>query len=192
MDEQADDQYYDLHQTQAPLCATAWTYKETCNRKCRHMGTEAVEVGWTTSDKVLLVILAAFAAIMVGLIARKRTKMSNKDTLLEQAAMSASGLQQPHVIGVCVLVVIVVSIFVLLGLKNITWGLMLIINTCLFGYLMKLTVVSARLSEEDTIIGPDGTIQRRDSDDSSVDDDGVSRATTHASGTGFFNLPVLT
>ena len=46
---------------------------------------------------------------MLGLIVRKRQKMSNKDSLLEQAAMSAAGLQQPHVIGILVLIVIVVA-----------------------------------------------------------------------------------
>jgi hypothetical protein len=105
---------------------------------------------------------------MLGLIIRKRQKMSNKDALLEQAAMSAAGLQQPHVIGIFVLVVIVVLVFALLGLKNVTWALLLLVNTALFGYLMKLTVDSG-VSTGEAVIGPDGTILRRDSDDSSVE-----------------------
>ena len=193
MDEQADDQYYEVHQTQAPQCSTAWIYKESCDRKCRHMGAEAADTHWSTSDKVLLAILSSFAAIMVGLIIRKRQKMSNKDTLLEQAAMSAAGLQTPHIIGVALLVCLVVAVFALLGLKNITWALLLIINTSLFAYLMKLTIQSS-VRPPDTMIGPDGQILRRDSDDSSVDGDlSTARESTAYGGiTGLFTLPTIT
>lgn len=186
MNQNVDDQYYELHKTQAPLCATAWTYKQTCDGKCKRLGQENSTNGWQTSDQVLLSILVLFAAIMLGLIAHKRQMRSNKDTLLEQAAMSAAGLQQPHVIGVCILVTLVVAVFALLGLKNITWTLLLAINTALFGYLMKLTLQS---SPPENIIGPDGTIMRNDSDDSSVDDESSKNA---GGATGFFTLPTLT
>lgn len=124
---------------------------------------------------------------MLGLILRKRQKMSNKDSLMEQAAMSAAGLQQPHVIGIFILVVLVIAVFALLGLQNITWALLLIINSALFGYLMKLTVDSG-LSAGETIIGPDGTILRRDSDDSSVEDSSRESSRRNA---GTYMLPVL-
>lgn len=106
--------------------------------------------------------------------------------------MSAAGLQQPHVIGVCILVILVISIFALLGLKNITWALLLIINTCLFGYLMKLTVDASDLASRETIIGPDGTIQRRDSDDSSLDEGSRDTSTRPGGITGLFTLPTIT
>ena len=189
MDEQADDQYYEVHQTQAPFCATAWNYRQACGRKCQHTGLESETDGWNTSDKVLLTILTLFALIMVGLIVRKRQSMSNKDALLEQAAMSAAGLQQPHVIGVSLLVVLVVAVFALLGLKNITWALLLLINTALFAYLMKLTVDSG-VSTGETIIGPDGTIIRNDSDDSSTMESPT--ASNYRGITGMFTLPTLT
>jgi hypothetical protein len=124
---------------------------------------------------------------MLGLIVRKRQRMSNKDALLEQAALSAAGLQQPHLIGVFILVVLVIAVFALLGLKNITWFLLLISNTALFGYLMKLTVDSG-LSSSERIMGPDGIILRRDSDDSSVED--ASRDSSRR-GAGTYMLPVL-
>jgi len=57
---------------------------------------------------------------MLVAILRKRRKMSNKDALLEQAAMSAAGLQQAHVVGIVILVVLVIAVFALLGLKDIT------------------------------------------------------------------------
>jgi hypothetical protein len=126
---------------------------------------------------------------MLGLIIGKRQKMSNKDALLEQAAMSAAGLQQPHVIGIFILVVIVVAVFALLGLKNITWALLLILNTALFGYLMKLTVDSG-VSAGETVIGPDGTVLRRDSDDSSVDS--IDCASPGRSAAGTYSLPTIT
>jgi hypothetical protein len=131
-------------------------------------------------------ILNLFAVVMLGLIVRKRQKMSNKETLLEQAAMSAAGLQPPHVIGIFILVVLVVAVFALLGLKDITWALLLLINTALFGYLMKLTVESSVATGE-TVIGPDGTILRQDSDDSSMEESRESKRRT----AGTYMLPRL-
>ena len=113
--------------------------------------------------------------------------MSNKDALLEQAAMSAAGLQQAHVVGIVILVVLVIAVFALLGLKNITWALLLIMNTALFGYLLKLTVDSG-VSTGETIIGPDGTIIRR------TDSDESSTASSHGNNpnNGTYTLPTLT
>jgi hypothetical protein len=162
--------FYENRQTEAPLCSTAWAYKSNCNRKCQRTGLEPKEKdGWNTPDKILLAILAVFGAGMLVVILTKRQNMSNKDALLEQAAMSAAGMQQAHVIGIFILVVIVVTVFALLQLKNITWALLLIMNTALFGYLMKLTVDSG-VSAGETVIGPDGNIIRHaDSDDSSLE-----------------------
>ena len=152
------------------------------------MGLESVDgQGWNTSDKILLAILSVFGLIMLGLIVRKRQKMSNKDALLEQAAMSAAGLQPPHVIGILLLVILVVAVFAVLGLKNITWALLLIINTGLFGYLMKLTVDSG-VSTGETVIGPDGTIVRKDSDDSSMDSSSRESSRRNA---GTYMLPTI-
>lgn len=95
--------------------------------------------------------------------------MSNKDALLEQAAISAVGLQQSHVLGMFALLILVIAMFALLKLKKITWGLLLILNIVLFAYLMKLTVDG---SVKETIIGPDGKIvERDDSDDEEEEDD---------------------
>jgi len=178
-DDAVDDGFYENRMTNAPLCQTAWTYKQECDRKCQHTGLEKSREGWTSSDQVLLAILTVFGLIMLGLIVKKRQEMSNKDTLLEQAAMSAVGLQQPHVIGIFILVILVIAVFALLGLKNITWALLLIINTAMFAYLMKLTI-SSSVAAGETIIGPDGEILRQDSDDSdasSTDGDNNKRGT---------------
>jgi hypothetical protein len=189
-DDQIDDMFYENRQTNAPLCSTAWNYKQTCNRKCQRSGLEPREKdGWSTPDKILLAILAIFGAGMLVAILRKRQNMSNKDALLEQAAMSAAGLQQAHVIGIFVLIVIVITVFALLQLKNITWALLLIMNTALFGYLMKLTVDSG-VSAGETMIGPDGTIIRHvDSDDSSVESSAPHGAKNNNAGT--YMLPTL-
>jgi hypothetical protein len=159
--------FYENRQTQAPLCSYAWNNKEWCNKKCQKLGMERDNKnGWNTSDKIILGVLSVFAIGMMMAILQKRRNMSNKDALLEQAAMSAAGLQQAHVICIFILVVLIITVFALLGLKNITWALLLLLNTVLFGYLMKLTVDSA-VSASETMIGPDGTIIRRgDSDDS--------------------------
>lgn len=189
-DDAVDDMYYENRQTDAPLCSTAWNYKATCNRKCQKFGIERSEKdGWSTPDKILLAILALFGFGMLIAILRKRQKMSNKDALLEQAAMSAAGLQQAHVIGIFFLIVIVITVFALLQLKNITWALLLIMNTALFGYLMKLTVDSGVGSGE-TMIGPDGTIIRQaDSDDSSIESS--LPASTKNSNAGTYMLPAI-
>jgi hypothetical protein len=181
---EVDDAFYEERKTNSPLCAVPWASKEVCDSKCQHIGMEKKQrEGFNASDRVLLGILVTFGLVVVGLIIRKRHQMTNKDTLLEQAALSASGLQQPHVVCLFVLIVLVIAVFALLGLKNVTWTLLLIIDTILFAYLMKLTIASS-MNAPDTIIGPDGTIFRNDSDDSSVGSNGDRRD-------GTYNLPVI-
>ena len=80
--------FYENRQTEAPLCSNAWNYKQTCNRKCQRTGLEPREKdGWSTPDKILLAVLSIFGFGMLIAILRKRQKMSNKDALLEQAAI---------------------------------------------------------------------------------------------------------
>jgi hypothetical protein len=105
---------------------------------------------------------------MLVAIIQKRQKMSNKDSLLEQAAISAAGLQQSHILGMFALLILIITIFGLLGLKKITWGLLLMLNIVLFSYLMKLTVDG---SVKETIIGPDGKIAEGEASDDEEDDD---------------------
>mmetsp|Transcript_10912 Transcript_10912/g.16785 ORF Transcript_10912/g.16785 Transcript_10912/m.16785 type:complete len:405 (+) Transcript_10912:183-1397(+) len=188
----ADDQFYENKQKNAPLCSTAWQYKNQCDRKCQRTGLERWSLNgshegsqWNTSDKILLCILALFGCGMLVAILQKRRNMSNKDALLEQAAMSAAGLRQSHVIGIFVLVIIVITVFALLGLKNLTWAMLLITNTILFGYLMKLTIDSG-VSTGETVIGPDGTIIRRG--DSSED----SSTESSQANNGTYKIPALT
>ena len=102
-------------------------------------------------------------------IISKRQKMSHKDALLEQAAISAAGLQQSHILGSFLLLILIITVFALLGLKKITWALLLMLNIVLFAYLMKLTVDG---SVKETVIGPDGKIVPDvDSDEEEEDDD---------------------
>lgn len=117
---------------------------------------------------------------MLLAILSRRSKMSKKDSLLEEAAMNAAGLQQSHVIGIFILIIVVIVVFALLGLKSITWALLLIVNTVLFGYLMKLTVDSG-VSAGSTVVGPDGQIIQRDDSDSSDDEDEEKKPTQNPS-----------
>jgi hypothetical protein len=191
-DDEIDDQFYENRKTNAPLCSTAWSYKQECNRKCLRSALESkTRTGWNTPDKVLLGILACFGFGMLAAILQKRQNMSNKDALLEQAAMTAAGLQQAHVIGIFILIIIVITVFALLQLKNITWALLLIMNTALFGYLMKLTVDSG-VSAGETVVGPDGTIIRHaESDDSSVES-AEGEAIPSNNNAGTYMLPTIT
>ncbi len=105
---------------------------------------------------------------MLIAIIQKRQKMSNKDSLLEQAAISAAGLQQSHILGIFALLILIITIFGLLGLKEITWALLLMLNIVLFAYLMKLTVDG---SVKETIIGPNGKIAEGEASDEEEEDD---------------------
>lgn len=165
-EDDVDDQYFENKMTTAPLCSTIWYNKSKCDGKCKRLGNEG-GAGWTTSDKVLLVVLSAFSATMFGVILMKRQKMSNKDALLEQAALSAAGLQQTHIIGIFVLILLVIVMFGLLGLKSITWGMLLLLSTTLFAYLMKLTVDSGLNSA----LVADGDSSDSDDDDEEEDDE---------------------
>mmetsp|Transcript_19798 Transcript_19798/g.30573 ORF Transcript_19798/g.30573 Transcript_19798/m.30573 type:complete len:183 (+) Transcript_19798:754-1302(+) len=157
----------------APVCGHT---KKLVTENAKKMGLEHNRDGWNTSDKILLSILGVFGTGMLIAIVLMRRNMSTKDALLEEAAITAAGLQQGHVIAIFVLVIVVITVFALLNLKNITWTLLLIMNTVLFGYLMKLTIDSG-VSTGETVIGPDGTvIHRGDSDDdSSVESGALSK-----------------
>uniref|UniRef100_A0A7S4N8T7 Uncharacterized protein n=1 Tax=Odontella aurita TaxID=265563 RepID=A0A7S4N8T7_9STRA len=158
-DDAVDDQYYKNKQTSSPLCSALWENQQECDRTCQKMGHGKVSSsGWNTSDKVLLSILSVFGVGMLIAILRKRRNMSKKEVLLEEAAMSAWGLQLTHIIGIFILVVIVIVVFALLGLKKITWGLLILLTTILFSYLMKLTVESGMAPQNCTdVCCPDAT-----------------------------------
>ena len=123
---------------------------------------------------------------MLLAIIQKRQKMSNKDALLEQAAISAAGLQQSHILGIFLLLILIITMFALLGLKKITWALLLMLNIVLFSYLMKLTVDG---SVKQTIIGPDGKIVEKDED--SDDDDEEEDDENPANQSAAYENPVL-
>jgi len=186
-----DDMYFENKKKNAPLCSQVWIEKEMCDRKCQRMGLEPKEnQGWNNSDKVLLVVLSIFGSGMLISIMKKRSRMSNKDALLEQAAMSAAGLQQSHVMGIFLLVTLVICVFALLGLKSITWALLLIMNTVLFGYLMKLTVDSG-ISAGSTVIGPDGQIIQRDGDSEDSEEDEDEEEENAEVNIGEYKSPIL-
>jgi cobalamin biosynthesis protein CobD/CbiB len=127
---------------------------------------------------------------MLLTIIKKRQKMSNKDTLLEQAAISAAGLQQTHILGIFALLILIIVMFALLGLKKITWALLLLLNIVLFAYLMKLTVDG---SMKETIIGPDGKIIENDDSEDEEDDEEEVVSPTSAENGAYENpnLPTL-
>jgi hypothetical protein len=119
---------------------------------------------------------------MLLTIIKKRQKMSNKDALLEQAAISAAGLQQTHVLGIFALLILIIMMFALLGLKKITWALLLLLNIVLFAYLMKLTVDG---SVKETIVGPDGKIiEKEDSEDEEDEEEDIVSPTSAENGAG--------
>lgn len=174
-EDDVDDKYFENRMTNAPLCSTVWEYKQKCGGKCRRMGNEGTSSGWNTSDKLLLTVLGLFSAIMFALIIKKRSKMSKKDTLLEEAAMSAAGIQQTHVIGIFAVTFFVIFLFGLMGLKAITWTMLLLVNLLLFGYLMKLTIdsgLNVPLGPDGQPIGADDSSDEEDEDDDEDDEEG--------------------
>ncbi|KAL7567318.1 hypothetical protein ACA910_015692 [Epithemia clementina (nom. ined.)] len=189
-DDQIDDQFYEKRQMLAPLCSTAWAYKAKCGKKCQRVGLKDELERWQRPELTLLGFLIGFSVLMGGLIWRKRQKMASKDALLEQAAINAAGLQTTHVVGVACLIVLVITGLALLGLKNITLALILLVNVALFGYLMKLTYET---SVGETVVGPDGEIlHKADSEDS---EDGSRESSVRhdaLENNGTYMLPTLT
>jgi hypothetical protein len=166
-EDDVDDAYFENRMTNAPLCSTIWANKSKCDGKCRRLGNDAASGGWNKSDKVLLGVLSVFSALMLTIIVKKRSKMSNKEVLIEEAALSAAGVQQTHIIGTFVLILFVTLIFGLLDMKALTWTILLLVNLSLFAYALKLTIDSGL----NTPVGPDGEPIRDDSSDEEDDDD---------------------
>mmetsp|Transcript_22662 Transcript_22662/g.47111 ORF Transcript_22662/g.47111 Transcript_22662/m.47111 type:complete len:385 (-) Transcript_22662:372-1526(-) len=190
-DDEIDDGYYDYKMTNAPLCRTSWEYRQSCDAKCQMLAREVkARDGWNQADQILLSILTLFGCGMLLAILKKRQKMSNKDALLEQAAITAAGLQPTHILGVFFLLILVIVVFALLNLKKITWALLLLVNILLFAYLMKLTVDG---SVKETIVGPDGKIvEKEESDDDEEEEDGpVGPTSTPAGNYENPNLPPI-
>jgi len=157
--EYRDGSYY------SEFCAILVQSGEECNNRCTKVSSVSVlNDGWTDSDKFLLGFLSIFgAALFVGIVL-ERQKMSKKEALLEEAAMTVAGLQKVHVCGIIVLFLLVVLIFALLQMKTLTWGLLLLSNIILFMYLIKLTAMTN---------GTDRSADKKD-DESSNQSDGYS------------------
>ena len=64
-DDEIDDMFYENRKMNAPLCSTAWNFKQKCDRKCLRTGVDHGRVGWNTPDKVLLAILAIVSCLPV-------------------------------------------------------------------------------------------------------------------------------
>ena len=98
--------------------------------------------------------------------------MSNKNRLIEQAALSSIGLQEIHVYGILGLWVLVMLIFACLRLKKATWTMLLVLNLTSFAYAMKLTIASGiATGKGEPMIGPDGTEYPPGEEDEYSDDD---------------------
>ena len=80
--------------------------------------------------------------------------------------------------------------FALLGLKKITWALLLLLNIVLFAYLMKLTVDG---SVKETVVGPDGKIIEKDDseDDEEEEEDAMSPTSAENGAGGAYENPNL-
>lgn len=179
-EDDVDDAYFENRYKNAPLCEGIWEYKEKCGMSCKRKGS-VKKSGWNASDKLLLSVLFTFSGIMVGFIFKKRSKMSPKDALLEQAALNAVGLQQTHVIGIIAIFCTVSLICLLAGLKGLTWTLLLLISFTLFAYLMKLTIESGLnvpLGPDGQPIGGDESSDDEDDDDDDDDEDAAYQAPT--------------
>lgn len=168
-----DDHYFEQRFKNAPLCETVWEYKQKCGYSCRRKGN-ATTKGWNSSDKILLSVLGIFSAIMLAVIMKKRTKMSKKDALLEEAAMSAAGIEHSHVVGAFATTLFFIFICGVAGWKGLTWTLLLIVNIILFAYLMKLTIdsgLNVPLGPDGQPIGADESSDDEDDDDDYEDED---------------------
>lgn len=151
-DNSIDDQFYNKHKVESPLCYGLSLAGQVCKDQCRIVSQEATpKEDWSTSDKFILGFLSLFGIILVVGIVMQRQLMSKKDALMEEAAMSVAGIQKVHVIGLTVLFVIIIMIFGLLRMKAVTWTMLLLFNLVLFLYLVKLLIPS--VTEDHRTIG---------------------------------------
>lgn len=186
-----DDGYYTKKMTQAPMCSTAWTYKDTCGMKCRHTGMMEQGGSWHSSDFVLLGVLSVFTAVMIGLIIRKQRQMAEKEVEFRSTDMdlgkptAAEGIKKWHYAALAGFVVIVLFFVCVLHLKDMTWILLLFVNVILFLYLMYLTITASNKDAAAGLVG-------QDSDDEDDDDDDENGAETPGAATsGYVNMNVF-
>ena len=131
---------------------------------------------------------------MLAVIMKKRSKMAKKDALLEEAAMSAAGVQQTHIVGIFALVLMITAMFGLIGLKHITWTLLLLVNLVLFSYLMKLTIDSGfnvPLGEDGQPIEEDSSDEEDDDEEEDEEEDAPYKPPTETSTGKAENLPPI-
>mmetsp|Transcript_5403 Transcript_5403/g.7066 ORF Transcript_5403/g.7066 Transcript_5403/m.7066 type:complete len:392 (-) Transcript_5403:201-1376(-) len=186
-DDQIDDQFYVNRQMLAPLCSTAWNYKENCGKKCQKIGLAEEKEGWTTSDLTLIITMLAFGSIVTGLIWRRRSRMPSKDALVEQAALASAGLQQIHIAAFGVVLLLLIAGAAWAGFKNLAFTLLLLVDFTLFAYFLKLTLDYSSPVEE--IVGPDGQIITKVN---SYDSDDESKESSVRPQHGTYMLPTLT
>ena len=168
-DDEVDDKYYENKQISAPLCSKVWSLKEKCGMKCKRLSKEkgAGRSWWNGSDVILLLAMSAFAGGMLTAIVKKRRKIIEKgDALLADptgvekrtAAVDAVPTKTLYMAfgGVFGLFIICA----LFAAKKLTWFLIICLNVCLFGYLLKLVLDYSAMVEDD-----------EDDDDDDEDDD---------------------
>ena len=154
-DQNIDDQFYNKHKMESPMCSAAWTARQECTDQCKKISQDAMtKEDWTTTDKFILGFLSLFGIILIIGIIMQRQLMSKKDALMEEAAMTVAGIRKIHVVGLMVLFIIIILIFGLLKMKAVTWSMMLLTILVLFLYLVKLLVSGAT---EDPTIGMSNT-----------------------------------
>jgi len=166
-DDAVDDQYYENKQTNPPLCSRVWAEKSKCRSKCKRLSSEkGVSGGWNGADLLLLFVVAAFAAGLLGAIVWQRRKIDEKENgLLADPSIhhKEGGTRIPEqrlyqAFGGTFSFLLLFAVF---GASTVTWFIILCMNVVLFGYLLKLVVEYSYLPSDD------------DDDDDEDDDDDV-------------------
>jgi hypothetical protein len=155
---QVDDQYWQVHKNDAPLCSLLYQSKAKCDGSCLTTAKSAAKSFsvvtpkvWTTSEKWGVAFMFLFGAILTYSILRMKYLVT-KDKLLQNAT-NEQDLNKPVEVDPAFrnTLITVVSAIGLLSLllalfkvKTVTWIVMVGSLAILFGYSLKLTVEAGK------------------------------------------------
>uniref|UniRef100_A0A7S4J7G4 Uncharacterized protein n=1 Tax=Odontella aurita TaxID=265563 RepID=A0A7S4J7G4_9STRA len=134
-----DDQFWDEHAYESPLCSAVNYYKESCGRKCKKLArsanAEGAHKGFTRAGRFWLLVFSLVGLFLLFEVVKQRKKMSAQDSLLEEAAIQRAGLQKRQVALMVIGGIVIILLLMIFRVKILTW--IFLLGSC-FGLLAYL------------------------------------------------------
>jgi len=155
---QVDDQYWQVHKNDAPLCSLMYQSRSKCDGSCLSTAKSAAKAFvvvkpkmWTNSERWGIAFMFLFGGVLTYSILRMKYLVT-KDKLLQNATNEQDLNTQVEVdpvfrntlIAVVSVIGILSLLLALLKVKTVTWIVMVGSLTILFGYSLKLTVEAGK------------------------------------------------